>query len=337
MLVKGLIFASFFYLIVGGNNDVDSIKKSDLNSSDTNIGLLTNLLNSMKFALFICDRNLDHSIPWEYLSNAIDVMGLDVSDYSSGAVNHIANAGQSIRLGLDKSYQERRKVFGWAVFTKTDLESYWHVVNLTNFTDTKVIFETIDRSTNLFTNVITGFDSVINHFSNAVGELELLNSQLKADKTVGSSFLSNALKAVRIKSNYNSPHVATFAGVLEFLQKIELCKCKDMLNYAFSEFTLDDEVRFKSEMVAKRLNIIETMYDNVKNEINRIIAMIRDFRQKLELEISLMRGYKSQMEDNGINFRSFPIVQDIHGPIIKKLIADCENYIQSENSDNKLH
>lgn len=343
MLGKALIFALFVCVIVGDENADNSLKPrepsepSDL-SSATNTELLTKLLNSTKTALKIYDRKLDSSIPWNYLSNAINVMGLDLQDYSSDAVYHLINAGQSIRVGLDKSFQERRKVFGWAVFTKSVLESYVHVINVTNFTDTTVIFETIDRSTGLFTNVITGFDGVLNHYLNAVSELESLKEQLKADKTDGSSFFSNQLKTIRIKINYNSPEIATFGGVLEFLQKIQFCRCNDLLNDAFGGLGLVDEVQFKTEMLSKRLNIIETMYDDVKNEFNGIIATIRDFRQKLETEINLMREYKSQMEKNDVNFKNFPIDKDVDVPIIKNLIVDCDDYIQSQSSDdNKLH
>lgn len=208
---------------------------------------------------------MDKSIPWENLSNAINIMGLDLNDYSSDAVNHVVNAKQSIRLGLDKSYLETRKVLGWTVFTKTVLESYLHVINITNFTETMVIFETIDRSLNLFTNAITGFNSVINHFSNAVSELEMLKNQLISDKRTDSSFMLNKIKNIRITTNYKSTGISTFSGVLEFLQQIYVCKCTDIMNDVLGS-TLENEIRAKHELVQKRLDIIEKLYDDIKKK-----------------------------------------------------------------------
>lgn len=331
MLLKALISVSLFYSVICDDN-----VQGTLSYSVSNIEILINLLNSTKIALKVYDQKLDKSIPWENLSNAINIMGLDLNDYSSDAVNHVVNAGQSIRLGLDKSYQETRKVLGWTVFTKTVLESYLHVINITNFTDTSVIFETIDRSLNLFTNAIIGFDSVINHFSNAVSELEMLENQLISDKRTGSSFMLNKIKNIRITTNYKSPEIATFSGVLEFLQQIDLCKCKDIMNDILGS-PLEYEIRTKHELVQKRLDIIEKMYDDIKKEIKDVIANIREFRRQMEKEIRSMREYKDQMEYNDVNFQNFPIIKDIHGPIIKNLIIDCEAYIQYQNINNKLH
>lgn len=207
-----------------------------------------------------------------------------------------------------------------------------HVINnRTNFPDATVIFEAFDRSSSLFANVLTGFDDrVVAHYSNAVGELDALVNQLKSDATDGSLFLSNELHAIRIDANQNSPGISTFAGVLETVQNLGLCRCKDIFSNMFSTFTLENELHFKREMLLKRLDVIETMCVDVKNEVNRTIATIRDFQQKQESEINAMREYRSQMENNS-NVRKTPIAKDIDGPIIGSLIVDCDDYIQVYN------
>ncbi len=320
MLIKLMIFVSFLQFAIGDE--------------------LTDLANSTRNTLKIYSENDDNSIPWKNLTKFVEILNLDMKDYSREAVGNVINIRDSTRRGLDIYFEQTRKVYGWAVSAELNFRAFLRVNVLLKFDNTTTLLNVLSRGVDVLKEAIDKMDDIAAHFSDATMHVERLEDQLQKDTQANSSYLKNKISDYRINSALIGGGVGIFLGLIPAIMVADGTDAGNgaaagimasaTATGAGSSFGINE--LFILDEIKERLAVVENMYATFKQHTSQVFESIQNSKQKLRDELKKMEGFKSKVESGRDQFIYLPFIKEVHGPIISSLVTECEDYVKRHSS-----